>query len=60
MRRAFVAYPLSAALKEILADHTGQRRWRHLRPPLQPLSDQQARALKEELEQIGFSPAAVP
>ena len=60
VRRAFVAYPLSAALKEILADHTGQRRWRHLRPPLQPLSDQQARALKEELEQIGFSPAAVP
>lgn len=60
VRRAFVAYPLSAALKEILAGHTGRPRWRHLRPPLRPLGDQQARALKAELEQIGFSPAAVP
>jgi 4-hydroxy-tetrahydrodipicolinate synthase len=60
VRRAFVAYPLSAALKEILALHTGQRRWRRLRPPLQPLTDQQARALQKELEQIRFSPATVP
>ena len=38
VRRVFLAYPLSAALKASLAAYTGRSRWRRVRPPLVPLS----------------------
>lgn len=60
VRQVFLAYPLSAALKEALAVHTGRTRWRRLRPPLQPLTDLQALALLAELDQIDFAPAPLP
>ena len=59
VRRIFLAYPLSAALKEMLAVHHGRARWRRLRPPLLPLAGAEAATLQNALEQIGFAPAAV-
>lgn len=60
VRNAFLAYPLSAALKEVLAGHTGQVRWRNIRPPLLPVAQDAAAALRSALERIGFSLAEVP
>jgi 4-hydroxy-tetrahydrodipicolinate synthase len=48
-RSAFEGYPLIAALKEFTARRTGDRRWRNLRPPLEPLTDAQSRALFDRL-----------
>jgi 4-hydroxy-tetrahydrodipicolinate synthase len=45
VRAAFSAYPLAAALKEILAMHSGDGGWRRLRPPLAPLARQQTESL---------------
>lgn len=60
VRQAFLSFPLSAALKEVLAGHRGRTRWRRLRPPLQPLSAEHAETLWERLEAIAFIPPSVP
>ena len=60
IRREFVPYPLSAALKEIVARNTGRARWRILRPPLVPLFTADAAALARALDGLGFVPASVP
>ena len=60
VREQFLAYPLSAALKEIIARHTGRARWRLLRPPLVPLFESEAKALARALDALGFTPAPVP
>lgn len=60
LREAFLAYPLSAALKEIIARHTGRARWRLLRPPLVPLFASDAEALAAALAELDFAPEAVP
>ncbi len=60
VREQFLAYPLSAALKEIIARHTGRARWRLLRPPLVPLFESEAKALALALDALGFTPAPVP
>jgi 4-hydroxy-tetrahydrodipicolinate synthase len=56
----FSAYPLSAALKEMTARHTGRALWRVLRPPLVPLFESDAEALALALEALGFTPASLP
>ena len=60
VRREFLAYPLSAGLKEIIARHTGRSRWRLLRPPLVPMFESEAEALALALDALGFAPASVP
>ncbi|MBK8173757.1 MAG: dihydrodipicolinate synthase family protein [Rhodospirillales bacterium] len=60
VRKEFLAYPLSAALKEIVARHTGRPRWRILRPPLTSLPAEKAEKLADSLERIGFALAALP
>ena len=60
VRERFLAYPLSAALKEIMARHTGRSSWRLLRPPLVPLSESEAEALALALDALGFAAAPLP
>ncbi|HYN38904.1 MAG TPA: dihydrodipicolinate synthase family protein [Rhodospirillales bacterium] len=60
VRRVFLSYPLAAALKEVLAAHTGRSRWRRLRPPLLPLAGDEGTALREALHHLGFAPAPMP
>lgn len=59
VRRVFLAYPLSAALKETLAAYSGRARWRLVRPPLLPLTDQEAATLQADLGSVGFALAGV-
>jgi 4-hydroxy-tetrahydrodipicolinate synthase len=60
VRKEFLMYPLSAALKKIIARHTGRARWRAVRPPLVMLLDGEAEALALALDRLGFAPASVP
>jgi 4-hydroxy-tetrahydrodipicolinate synthase len=60
IRDAFSPYPLSAALKEIVARNTGRARWRILRPPLVPLFARDAKALAGALGKLDFAPEGVP
>ncbi len=57
VRRVLSAYPLSAALKEVMTRHTGDSRWRNIRPPLQRLATGDAAALVSALDRLGFAPA---
>lgn len=45
-----------AALKEILARHTGDPAWRNIRPPLVPLDAAAAERLAAGLAALGFAP----
>ena len=60
VRHVIAAYPLSAALKEIMARHTGDDAWRTVRPPLTRLDDGQAAALMDALDGTGFSLPPAP
>ncbi len=59
VRKAIAAYPLTAALKEIMARHTGDDGWRRLRAPLTPLDAAGAEALIDALAATGFTPPPV-
>jgi len=54
VRLAIQGYPMIAALKQILAHTRGRAEWLNLRPPLVPLSADQAAALLSALEGVGF------
>lgn len=54
LRLKIQAYPMIAALKQIMAHTRGRGEWLNLRPPLLPLSPDQATALVAELESAGF------
>jgi 4-hydroxy-tetrahydrodipicolinate synthase len=56
VRVAVSAHPLSAALKEIMAGHSGIESWRTLRPPLVRLAAAEAAALTSALDRLAFSP----
>lgn len=60
IRQAFVAYPLTAALKEVMAEYTGAAGWRRIRPPLIPLLPAQTAALSSALDRLGFSAELAP
>ena len=49
-------YPLSAALKEIMAGHSGDSGWLNIRPPLTGLGGDMAAELFGRLDEIGFAP----
>jgi 4-hydroxy-tetrahydrodipicolinate synthase len=49
IRALIVSFPLIAAVKATLANQYKHRGWHRLRPPLTPLSDQQAEELREKL-----------
>lgn len=56
VRHTIAAYPLAAALKAIMAHHTGDDGWRRLRPPLTPLGADEAERLFAALGDLGFAP----
>jgi 4-hydroxy-tetrahydrodipicolinate synthase len=60
VRNAISALPLSAALKMIMARHTGDDGWLHIRPPLARLSPTGAADLFITLESLDFSPPPAP
>ena len=60
MRKAIEVFPLSAALKEIMADHTGNAAWRTVRPPLTPLSPDQVADLTARLDAAGATLPPLP
>ena len=60
VRNAISALPLSAALKEIMARHTGDDGWLHIRPPLTRLNPTGAADLFITLESLDFSPPPAP
>jgi len=60
VRNAISALPLSAALKEIMARHTGDDGWLRIRPPLARLSPTNAADLFITLESLDFSPPPAP
>lgn len=55
VRKIVQALPMIAALKEVLAQGLSDSAWRRVRPPLQPLSAEQAAQLQADLAGIGFS-----
>jgi len=56
VRETVSRYPLVAALKEIVARATGDDNWRRQRPPLEPLTAEQADALMRALAALNFAP----
>ncbi len=60
VRRAISAYPLTAALKEILARHGDNDDWRRVRPPLTNLAAAEASDVVLALDLLGFEPPPLP
>ncbi|HZD26231.1 MAG TPA: dihydrodipicolinate synthase family protein [Alphaproteobacteria bacterium] len=59
VRLALQAYPAVPSLKALMAAHTGREGWRHMRPPILPLSAEHERTLSEDMTRLGFAlPAA--
>ncbi len=57
VRSVVEAYPLIAALKEIMARETGDEGWRHTRPPITALTEAHRRDLLSALDATGsFDP----
>jgi len=54
LRGAVEKHPVIAALKAIVAHHSGEAAWRTLRPPLVELPGAQAEALLGDLRRLGF------
>lgn len=60
VRRAISAFPLTAALKEIMARHGGGDAWRRVRPPLANLAAPEAADVVLALDLLGFEPPPLP
>jgi 4-hydroxy-tetrahydrodipicolinate synthase len=59
VRQTIAGFPLSAALKQLMARHTGDQRWLRVRPPLTLLSETQVAELYSAFDAIGCDlPAA--
>jgi len=55
VRSIIQKFPLVAALKEVVAQSTGEPGWRRQRPPLEPLKEKEAALLMEQLASVGFT-----
>jgi 4-hydroxy-tetrahydrodipicolinate synthase len=54
VRKTIYQFPLSAALKTLMARHTGNDQWLGVRPPLNRLSDADKQKLFQGFDAIGF------
>ena len=57
VREVLEGFPAIAALKAVLARHSGHGAWRNIRPPLARLDEAQARDLFAKLAATSFAPA---
>ncbi|MBC8337810.1 MAG: dihydrodipicolinate synthase family protein [Rhodospirillales bacterium] len=55
VRNAIVKFPLSTALKTLMARHSGTDGWLNIRPPLMRMNDADRDALFDAFDAIGFS-----
>ena len=55
VRKVFAAFPMIAAMKSAMAEATGHADWKRLRPPLVSLDAAQEAALRDAMQQAGFS-----
>ncbi|MBY4896947.1 dihydrodipicolinate synthase family protein [Cupriavidus sp. AU9028] len=53
-RAAFQQYPMIAAMKEAIAEHSGDDAWRTVRPPLTELDPAQRKGLHDALAALDF------
>lgn len=60
VRDVIVSFPPIAALKEVMAGHTGDDAWRNIRPPLVRLDGAEAAALRERLRGTGLTMPPAP
>ena len=59
IRAIIQEYPLSMALKSLIARHTGDAGWRNIRPPFVELDDARLQALFDAFDGVGYElPAA--
>jgi 4-hydroxy-tetrahydrodipicolinate synthase len=49
---ALLQYPVTPAVKELVAHQTGDTAWRAVAPPLEPLTREQAQRLTAEFDAI--------
>ena len=56
LRLTLQNYPATAALKAIMAVHSGHQDWLNLRPPLTLLTSAQEQTMVAQLQAIGFDP----
>ncbi len=55
VRRTLEVFPMIAALKEIMARHSGRDSWRNLRPPMVTMDKDKADEMMAQLDGIGFA-----
>jgi len=55
IRKVIQEYPLSPALKELIARHTGNAQWRNSRPPFTTMDDVTRQRLFNEFDAVGYS-----
>ncbi len=55
IRNVIQEYPLSSALKELIARHTGNDQWRNTRPPFTNMDEVTRRKLFNEFDAVGYS-----
>lgn len=54
LRDVISRYPLWPALKAIMARHSGESDWEHIRPPLMPLDDNTRAEMFAAMDDIGY------
>ena len=54
VRRVVCQFPLSTALKTLMARHSGNDAWLDIRPPLMPMNDADKEKLFRDFDAIGF------
>jgi 4-hydroxy-tetrahydrodipicolinate synthase len=54
VRQAVCQFPLSTALKTLMARHSGNDGWLNIRPPLMPMDDAERGKLFKNFDAIGF------
>ena len=54
MRKVLQLRPMIPVMKHLLADALREPEWRYVRPPLLPLPDVEAAALKSELDALDW------
>ena len=54
VRQVVCRFPLSTALKTLMARHSGNEGWLNIRPPLMPMNDADKEKLFRDFDAIGF------